>query len=62
MKERYFVKYDGPGWIEGCLIIQKAWNGLPPGFKNIPIYNWEELVNSSKKMIEAEIKNRASIL
>lgn len=45
-----FTIYQGTPWIIGCLLISKAFHGLPPGFEDISIYSWEEMISSAKEV------------
>lgn len=45
-----FVQYKGTPWFHGCLIISRAFHGLPPGFEDMPIETWEEIVAVAKEV------------
>jgi len=45
-----FAVYRGTPWIVGCLLISRAFHGLPPGFEDLSIDAWEEMVSTAKEI------------
>jgi hypothetical protein len=43
-------------WQHGILLIMRAFNGVPDDFDDWSIVAWEDIVEASKKIIEADFK------